>query len=89
MALKLGCSITLTHIPKTHQHKPQTIPLTPQTFWLLEYIKSNSGHREFLFPNHRNPKSHANSQTANMALKRMGVNGQLVSHGLRALASTN
>jgi integrase len=29
-----------------------------------------------------------NSQSANMALKRMGYEGQLVSHGMRSLAST-
>jgi integrase len=69
-------------------NKPHVIPLTPQALSLLEFIKSTSGHREYLFPSHRDPKSHANSQTANMALKRMGFNGQLVSHGLRALAST-
>ena len=68
--------------------KPHTIPLTPQTLSLLETLKEISGHREYLFPSHRNPKSHVNSQTANMALKRMGFAGELVSHGLRALAST-
>jgi integrase len=68
--------------------KPHTIPLTPQTLALLEVIRSISRHREYLFPSHRSPRSHVNSQTANMALKRMGFNGQLVSHGLRALAST-
>jgi integrase len=31
---------------------------------------------------------HRNTQTANMALKRMGFGGRLVAHGLRALAST-
>ncbi len=68
--------------------KPHTIPLSPQALSLLEFIKSTSGHREYLFPSHRNPRSHANTQTANMALKRMGFAGELVSHGLRALAST-
>ncbi|MDO6543246.1 tyrosine-type recombinase/integrase, partial [Photobacterium sanguinicancri] len=33
-------------------------------------------------------KKPCNSQTANMALKRMGFAGRLVSHGLRSLAST-
>jgi integrase len=51
-------------------------------------MKPISGHREFIFPSNKNPKSHVNSQSANMALKRMGFEGQLVSHGLRALAST-
>lgn len=68
--------------------KPHTIPLSPQMLSLLELLRPISGHREYIFPSHRNPKSHANSQSVNMALKRMGFNGQLVSHGLRALAST-
>ena len=68
--------------------KPHTIPLTPQTLDLLDVLKEISGHRKYIFPSHRNPRSHVNSQTANMALKRMGFAGELVSHGLRALAST-
>jgi len=68
--------------------KAHTIPLTPQTLAILERLKPISGHREYLFPSHRNNHSHANTQTANMALKRIGFAGQLVSHGLRALAST-
>lgn len=68
--------------------KPHTIPLSPQALALLEVIRSMSGHRDYLFPNHRNPRSHASSQSANMALKRMGFAGELVSHGLRSLAST-
>lgn len=68
--------------------KPHTIPLTPQTLALLDTMKPISGHREHVFPSHRDPNRHVNSQSANMALKRMGFEGRLVSHGLRALAST-
>jgi integrase len=68
--------------------KAHTIPLTPQTLSLLEKIKSLNTDKEYLFPNLRDPKKHASSQSANMALKRIGFAGQLVSHGLRALAST-
>lgn len=64
------------------------VPLTDQTLSLLELIRPISGHREYVFPSDRNPRSHTNSQTANMALKRMGFNKILVAHGLRALAST-
>lgn len=55
---------------------------------LLESMQNISGHREHVFPADRNPKKHIHSSTTNMALKRMGYHGQLVSHGLRALAST-
>ncbi len=47
-----------------------------------------SGHHDFIFPSDRDPKKPCNSQTANMALKRMGFAGRLVSHGLRSLANT-
>ena len=70
------------------QRKSHTIPLSPQVLNLLDIVKPLSGHREFVFPADRNPRKPANSQTANMALKRMGFKGKLVSHGLRALAST-
>jgi len=68
--------------------KPHTIPLSTQALALLEVIRAMSGNREYLFPNHRDPKKHASSQSANVALKRMGFAGELVSHGLRSLAST-
>jgi integrase len=64
------------------------VPLTPQAIELLEVMKPISSRSEFVFPSDRNPKSHTNPQTANMALKRMGFDKQLVAHGLRSLAST-
>lgn len=54
------------------KRRPHTIPLTEQALALLETLKPHSGHREYVFPADRNPRTHANSQTANMALKRMG-----------------
>lgn len=65
-----------------------SIPLTPQTLAILEELKPISGHREYLFPSDRNPRTHINVQTANMAIKRMGYEKKLVAHGLRALGST-
>ena len=64
------------------------VPLTDQALALLEAIKPYSGHREYVFPADRDPRTHRNSQTANMALKRMGFEGRLVSHGMRSIAST-
>lgn len=77
-------------IPAERMKKRRThiIPLTEQTLELLEAIKPLSGHREHVFPADRNPRNHCNSQTANMALKRMGFEGRLVSHGMRSMAST-
>ncbi|QJI35492.1 integrase domain-containing protein [Pseudomonas sp. ADAK13] len=70
------------------KRRPHIIPLTEHALSLLETLKSHSGHREYVFPSDRNPRTHANSQTANMALKRMGFQDRLVSHGMRSMAST-
>lgn len=70
------------------KRRPHSIPLTKQALALLEVMKPYSGHREYVFPADRNPRTHTNSQTANMALKRMGFEGRLVSHGMRSMAST-
>lgn len=70
------------------KRRPHTVPLTPQTLAILEALKPYSGHREYVFPADRNPRDHCNSQTANMALKRMGFANRLVSHGMRSIAST-
>lgn len=77
-------------IPKERMKKRRAhpIPLSDQTLALLETLKPCSGHREHVFPADRNPRTHANSQTANMALKRMGFQDRLVSHGMRSMAST-
>ncbi|TBU79821.1 integrase [Pseudomonas daroniae] len=77
-------------IPAERMKKRRThiVPLTDQALALLEAIKPYSGHREYVFPADRNPRTHCNSQTANMALKRMGFKDRLVSHGMRSMAST-
>ena len=70
------------------RRRAHVIPLTEHALALLETIKPYSGHREYVFPADRDPRTHCNSQTANMALKRMGFEGRLVSHGMRSMAST-
>lgn len=80
----------LWNIPAERMKKkrPHTVPLSPQALALLETIKPISDRGEFIFPADRDRKKHTHPQTANTALKRMGYGGILVSHGLRALAST-
>ncbi|ABO23137.1 integrase domain-containing protein [Shewanella loihica] len=73
---------------KMKRRREHVIPLTQQMLGILDAIKPISGHRDYIFPADRDPKSHCNTQTANVALKRMGLKGKLVSHGMRALAST-
>ncbi|MBL4681340.1 MAG: tyrosine-type recombinase/integrase, partial [Pseudomonadales bacterium] len=65
-----------------------TVPLSTQCLAILECMKPISGHLEHVFPASRIPKNHTNDSTANMALKRMGLKGRLVAHGMRSIAST-
>ena len=70
------------------KRKDHLVPLTPQTLKLLSEMKKINGGSEYIFDSYKDPMRPSNSQTANIALKRMGFKGRLVSHGLRALAST-
>lgn len=69
-------------------NRSHLVPLSTQALNILEILEPVTGHREFVFPSDHSPRKSANSQSANRALKRMGFHGRLVSHGLRALAST-
>jgi len=51
-------------------------------------MKPLSRHREYVFPSRIKPLQPMNSQTVNAALKRAGLGGILVSHGMRSIAST-
>ncbi len=54
------------------RRRPHTVPLTDQMLAILDTMKPISARREFVFPSERNPRTHTHTQTANMALKRMG-----------------
>ncbi len=70
------------------KRREHIVPLTSQALRILERMRLISGRSAFIFPSDRTNKKSYNPQSANMALKRMGFHGKLVSHGLRALAST-
>ena len=78
-------TIPAERMKKRRQHR---IPLSSHALAILEVMRPISGNRQYIFPSDRNPKTHCNNQTANMAIKRMGFEGRLVSHGLRSIAST-
>ncbi|MFQ3231038.1 integrase domain-containing protein [Reinekea sp.] len=80
----------LWNIPaeRMKKKKAHAVPLSPQSLALLELMRPISGKSPFVFPSDRNFHKHMNASTANVALKRMGFDGQLVAHGLRSLAST-
>ncbi|MGP9437773.1 integrase [Ewingella sp. AOP8-B2-18] len=69
-------------------NRDHTVPLSDEALSILEMMKSLSGGREFIFPSRIKPTQPMNSQTVNAALKRAGLGGVLVSHGLRSIAST-
>lgn len=70
------------------KRKEHIVPLTSSALKILKRMRLISGQHPYVFPSDRHPHKHIHAQTANMALKRMGYSGQLVAHGLRALAST-
>ncbi|WP_159820307.1 integrase arm-type DNA-binding domain-containing protein [Colwellia sp. 20A7] len=73
---------------KMKKNREHIIPLSPQVINLLDFLRTISGKKEYLFPGVKHPSSHANRETVNTAMKRNGLKGQIVSHGLRALFST-
>lgn len=64
------------------------IPLSEQAIAVLNLMKHISGAGAYVFPTRFNPNSPMHQQTANQALVDMGFKGELVSHGLRSIAST-
>lgn len=73
---------------KMKMKRDHLIPLTSQVIDILRYLKRFDVDSPYIFPAIRNKNTHLNSETANMAIKRMGYKGKLVAHGLRSLAST-
>ncbi|RUO79097.1 integrase domain-containing protein [Pseudidiomarina taiwanensis] len=77
-------------IPASRMKRKQEhiVPLTDRALEIIQRLRPISGESKFLFPSDRHPSQHTNSQTANMAIKRMGYAGRLVAHGMRSIAST-
>ncbi len=63
------------------------VPLTSSTMAILEAMKPISGHKAHIFPG-KAGKPHISVMTANQLIKRAGLGGRLVAHGLRSLGST-
>ena len=69
-------------------NRDHMVPLSDGALAILEMMKSLSGGREFIFPSRIKPTQPMNSQTVNVALKRAGPGGVLVSDDLHSIAST-
>src|SRR5471030_83412 len=69
-------------------NREHIVPSSDEALAILEMMKPLNGAREYVFPSRIKPTQSMNSQTVNAALKRAGLGGVLVSHGLRSIAST-
>ncbi|GAB7218286.1 integrase domain-containing protein [Vibrio comitans] len=68
--------------------REHVVPLSEYCVELLLFTKSITRGSPYVFPSPTNNFKPLNSQTVNAALKRMGYQGKLVSHGFRSIAST-
>jgi integrase len=64
------------------------VPLSTQAVELLRRLHAITGRRQYLFPNHKRPKSYMGNTTLNAALVRIGFASEVTPHGFRATAST-
>lgn len=84
------------HIPQSKKKErnkregDHLVPLPKQAVELITDLKPLTGHRQYVFPNQRNPKKHANPESINKALRIMGYDTgtQQCFHGFRASART-
>ncbi|WP_413285031.1 integrase domain-containing protein [Vibrio sp. MA40-2] len=68
--------------------RPHKIPLSDSAIQILEFMKPISYGQKYIFPHSTKPGECMCSQSVNAALKRAGLTGQLVSHGMRSIGST-
>ncbi|HDR1022692.1 TPA: tyrosine-type recombinase/integrase [Pasteurella multocida] len=80
------------HIPAERMkggRRSHDVPLSSQALYILEQMKKFNANRKHVFASYSAPYNKPmNTQSANIALKRMGFKGLLVAHGLRSIAST-
>jgi integrase len=67
---------------------PHIVPLSTPALVLLRELRTLTGSHQYLFPNHRRPKSHMAKTTLNRALVVLGYDGKFTPHGFRTTAST-
>lgn len=79
-------TIPAENMKKRRAHR---VPLTQEAINLLNAIHPISGCSPYVFPSKSSNKEHMSKFTANAAIKRsLELKGELVAHGLRAIAST-
>ncbi|EMK6946933.1 tyrosine-type recombinase/integrase [Vibrio cholerae] len=73
---------------KMKMKRDHKIPLSHASIQLLNFMKPISYGQRYVFPSSKSVDEHMNSQSVNAALKRAGMKGKLVSHGMRSIGST-
>lgn len=74
--------------PVMKKSRKHIIPMSVELKRILQELHLLTGHRPYLLPSIKNPRKSMHSQTLNNVLKRVGFKDELVSHGLRSIAST-
>lgn len=64
------------------------VPLSTQALAVIAELRTLTGHRPHLFPNHHDPLGHMSANAMGYALNRMGYQRRQVPHGARGLFST-
>jgi len=68
--------------------RPHAVPLSQKALDVLDEMQTFSGSSEYIFPSPIYLNRPMSENTMNMALKRLGYKGKIVSHGFRAMFST-
>jgi integrase len=64
------------------------VPLSTQALAVIAELRTLTGDRSYLFPNHHDPLGHMSANAMGFALNRMGYQNRQVPHGARGLFST-
>lgn len=70
------------------KRREHIVPLSTQSLNLLQELKIYSGSYDLLFPGRNDRTKPLSNMVFNMALRRMGYQGQQTGHGFRHIAST-
>lgn len=73
---------------KARRHAGHHVPLSKQVVQMLEELKPLCSGSEYLFPGNSSLEKPMSPSTLNMMFKRMGYDGLITPHGMRATAST-
>ena len=78
------------HIPahKMKKKREHIVPLSDSMIEILNEIKPFTGNNQFVFSSSRSQFGHITTDALNRAMKRMGYNGIMTTHGFRHFAAT-